>query len=309
MKHPRSHAALRTAAGQYFNLATCGDMDGDGPGTEPVTDADCDTTGRAIHGNNAGPYIARPDASAAALASMEWDPLNWPSDHDTCCIQAWQYCSAANGYERWMIGYGPEGGDQSCPEGLATYSWQNWERCPQPTCNLTLGSADVDICCSGPRCRVSSTPTPGYLIDEDALENPHSSTASEILAVAQCADGYSGTPNVTCDFQDQSWWSLLEAYEMEAELSGCEHVLPSAPMGSAHRDDGLADEGDGAIDCSGINPDLPCDAMLLIDEVRDAQSLRDIDPEIFCPCKLVRDAAPNWSSEVVGSCSGSGGGR
>ena len=67
-------------------------------------------------------------------------------------------------------------------------------------------------------------------------------------------------------------------------------------------------EGDGSIDCSGISPDLPCHAMLLIDEVRDAQSLRDIDPEIFCPCKLVRDAAPNWSPEVVGSCSGSGGG-
>jgi hypothetical protein len=69
-----------------------------------------------------------------------------------------------------------------------------------------------------------------------------------------------------------------------------------------------ADEGDGSIDCSGISPDLPCHAMLLIDEVRDAQSLRDVDPEIFCPCKLVRDAAPNWSPEVVGSCSGSGGG-
>ena len=35
--------------------------------------------------------------------------------------------------------------------------------------------------------------------------------------------------------------------------------------------------GSGSIDCSGTDPNLPCHVMQLIDEVRDAASLDDID--------------------------------
>jgi hypothetical protein len=44
--------------------------------------------------------------------------------------------------------------------------------------------------------------------------------------------------------------------------------------------------------------------MALVDQVRDAQLLSDIDPEVFCPCQHVRDLAPDWSPSMVNSCSG-----
>jgi ferredoxin-thioredoxin reductase catalytic subunit len=46
--------------------------------------------------------------------------------------------------------------------------------------------------------------------------------------------------------------------------------------------------------------------MALIDAVRDATSLHDIDKDIFCPCKFVRDEALDVSPEVVASCNGGG---
>lgn len=61
---------------------------------------------------------------------------------------------------------------------------------------------------------------------------------------------------------------------------------------------------EGRIDCNAVDVGHPCDIMRLIDEVRDAHSLSDVDPEVFCPCKIVRDGNPDWSPEVVNSCSG-----
>jgi hypothetical protein len=51
---------------------------------------------------------------------------------------------------------------------------------------------------------------------------------------------------------------------------------------------------------------LPCYVMRLIDEIRDAESLEDVDPEVFCPCKFVRDAAPNAMPVAGASCGGGG---
>jgi hypothetical protein len=62
--------------------------------------------------------------------------------------------------------------------------------------------------------------------------------------------------------------------------------------------------GEGPIDCSAVDTALPCNVMMLVDEVQGALALSDVDPEVFCPCKLVRDGALDWSPEVVDSCSG-----
>ena len=61
------------------------------------------------------------------------------------------------------------------------------------------------------------------------------------------------------------------------------------------------------IDCSGVPSSLPCHIMFLVDEVRYAQSLSDIDPQIYCPCKLVREGALDWNPEATNACSGTGG--
>ncbi len=63
------------------------------------------------------------------------------------------------------------------------------------------------------------------------------------------------------------------------------------------------------IDCSEVDATLPCHIMFLFDEVRFAQSLSDIDPQIYCPCKLVRDGALDWNPEATSACSGTGNGR
>lgn len=70
-------------------------------------------------------------------------------------------------------------------------------------------------------------------------------------------------------------------------------------------------EGDCAfftgIDCSAVSRGAPCNVMYLVDQVRDAGSLQDINPNTFCPCKWVRDAAPKYDPAVVTTCNGGGG--
>jgi hypothetical protein len=61
-----------------------------------------------------------------------------------------------------------------------------------------------------------------------------------------------------------------------------------------------------AIDCSNVPNTAPCHVMELIDAVRDAASLSDIEPSVFCPCKRVRDNAPDANPETVASCNGGG---
>ena len=59
-----------------------------------------------------------------------------------------------------------------------------------------------------------------------------------------------------------------------------------------------------SIDCAGTDPTLPCHVMRLIDEVRESASMDEIDRDVFCPCKDVRDRAPNWDGAAVASCNG-----
>jgi hypothetical protein len=61
-----------------------------------------------------------------------------------------------------------------------------------------------------------------------------------------------------------------------------------------------------AIDCSNVPDTAPCHVMELIDAVRDAAFLSDIEPSVFCPCKRVRDNAPDANPETVASCNGGG---
>ena len=66
------------------------------------------------------------------------------------------------------------------------------------------------------------------------------------------------------------------------------------------------DTTSGMIDCSDISPDLPCHAMLLVDELSHATSLQSIDKDVFCPCNRVRTEHPEWSPVAAESCSGGG---
>lgn len=62
-----------------------------------------------------------------------------------------------------------------------------------------------------------------------------------------------------------------------------------------------------AIDCSNVSDTVLCHVMRLIDQVAQAALLSDIDPETFCPCKRVRENAPNASATtVVAFCAGGG---
>ena len=65
-------------------------------------------------------------------------------------------------------------------------------------------------------------------------------------------------------------------------------------------------EHEPAIDCSNVTDTAPCHVMELIDAVGDAASLSDIEPSVFCPCKRVRDNAPDANPETVASCNGGG---
>jgi hypothetical protein len=71
-------------------------------------------------------------------------------------------------------------------------------------------------------------------------------------------------------------------------------------------DSGVCTAHEGPIDCTGVDVSLPCHVMLLVDELRSAASLHDIDREIYCPCQFVRENAADWSPELAASCPGGG---
>jgi hypothetical protein len=93
------------------------------------------------------------------------------------------------------------------------------------------------------------------------------------------------------------------------------NILPSVPLAAAcagavcdvanvPADRAACCIAEPGIDCSAVSPDAPCNVMYLIDQVRDARSLQDIDPLTFCPCKWVRDASPHYDPSVVAACEG-----
>jgi hypothetical protein len=187
---------------------------------------------------------------------------------------------------------------------------------PASDCSFTAG--DPSTCLSGCIYTVPVEAVAASWTDCSFTEGDYSSCGSGCTYTAAADAVTFVEPAQTCTGVDTPYAGCTapECTDVDTPYTGCtvpECTAVDTPYAGCtvptHWHDGPADEGDGSIDCSGINPDLPCDAMLLIDEVRDAQSQRDIYMEIFCPFKLVRDASPKWSSEVVGSCSGSGGGR
>eukprot|EP01046_Picozoa_sp_COSAG06_P032522 COSAG06_NODE_3257_length_5607_cov_4.727487_1_plen_780_part_00 len=153
-----------------FTLATCGDKDGDGPGTENVTDAEC----AAIRDG----YVARASSFDTVLTGREWDGAAWPEDFNACCEQGWEECY----YAMWR--------GETCPDGMGfkldVENGYDYLRCPEQPCDLTPGGADVEICCSEPVCSFDEMPR-GYSVVE---------------VIADCATGYVAgdywTPSTTC---------------------------------------------------------------------------------------------------------------
>ena len=108
-----------------------------------------------------------------------------------------------------------------------------------------------------------------------------------------------------CSADSDCHW---DGNQCEDAVLGCTDADATNYNATATRDDESCTYGDGEhqIDCDGVSDTLPCHVMALIDAVRDATSLHDIDKDIFCPCKLVRDAAMDVNPEVVSSCNGGG---
>jgi hypothetical protein len=162
VQRPRGAEAAEVQA----SFATCGDKDGDGPGTEPVTDADC----AAIQDG----YAARASSFDTVLNGREWDGAAWTDDFNACCEQGWEECE--NAMSRGDI----------CPDGMG-FKPNMWNmRCPEQPCDLTPGGADVEICCSEPVCRFYEMPR-GY---------------SAVEVISDCVTGYVAgdywTPSTTC---------------------------------------------------------------------------------------------------------------
>ena len=90
------------------------------------------------------------------------------------------------------------------------------------------------------------------------------------------------------------------------------HSVPTSCHDGLELVDGICIETrSNGIDCSAVDASLPCNVMLLLAQMREAAAHSDtfvIDPVMFCPCKVVLDASPDWTPSVVQSCSGSGGG-
>eukprot|EP01043_Picozoa_sp_COSAG02_P008336 COSAG02_NODE_265_length_26599_cov_13.943698_1_plen_298_part_10 len=223
-----------------FNFATCGDKDGDGPGTEAVSTADCnafylenehDMDHYAWHRQQPRNYIARAGSFDAVLVGAEWNPTDWHSDFEACCEPGYEKCRAA--YYR----------GETCPEGMAIY-YNEWEYydCPEKPCNLTLGSTDVDVCCSEPRCYLHGA-TPGYVVSTDWAEG----TASELAAFVECADGYTGAPNVTCSADSEDHYGYADSRHVE--LGGCEAAFNFATCGDKDGD-GPGTEAVSTADCN-----------------------------------------------------------
>ncbi len=124
---------------------------------------------------------------------------------------------------------------------------------------------------------------------------------SELSAFVACADGYTGAPNVTCPI-DEDYYGYASGYY--AELSGCDNI-PPAPSADPEPDRTTS----AAIVCADVDPNLRCNALLLVDEIRYASSLNNINIEVFGPCVRVRDEHPDWSPAIFAGACPTGGGR
>merc|ERR1711988_723825 len=113
---------------------------------------------------------------------------------------------------------------------------------------------------------------------------------SEVPGSVTCFDcpAIEGAATVTCSSATEPGiaTSCDDGYELEGVICV---VVTHPPDGSS---------ASPAIDCTDVALSLPCHIMLLVDEVRNATSLQDIDKEVFCPCERVRAANPEWSPRV-----------
>jgi hypothetical protein len=185
-------------------------------------------------------------------------------------------------------------------EEVHNWDWEEgYYECPEKPCNFTLGSADVDVCCSEPVCDFQATP--GYVINTG--NSWARGNASELSTLVECADGYTGVPSINCSFSEYylEGWDIF-SYREYAEVTGCENHPPLASTPAPQPDSSPS----VAIDCEGVDPNLPCNVLLLVDEVRDVASLQRINKDIFCPCARVRAENPDWSPVVAGACPGGG---
>jgi len=166
------------------------------------------------------------------------------------------------------------------------------EECCMNTCYLS-GFTDA-TCPDGASARGEHDfHQPGWTQHADGTWGPGEFTAEECCRRTCFSSGFT---DATCPDGARARGEHDFHQPMNGEFTAeecCTRTVSMTPAG-------------GAIDCTGVATTLPCHVMVLIDEVRDATSLQDISPEVFCPCMLVRGNAPNANRETIASCNEGG---
>eukprot|EP01045_Picozoa_sp_COSAG04_P010101 COSAG04_NODE_609_length_12066_cov_55.131695_4_plen_1371_part_00 len=111
--------------------ASCGDADGEGPESTPVSDPDC--------GDG---FLANPSASASVCASTVCDVARVSEDKEACCA-AQATCGDADGE-------GPEStpvSDQDCGDGFLADPSASASACASTVCDVAGVAEDQQACC------------------------------------------------------------------------------------------------------------------------------------------------------------------
>ena len=189
--------------------ATCGDADGDGPGSTGVSDVEC----------GAG-FVVRPAADATECQSTSCDIVNSPADKASCCV-AVATCGDADGE-------GPGTASVSstdCGLALVYDTSASAAACASAVCDLVGTPADKAACCRF----ATVEPPPPVISQSECWQSPDDRWRGHRAGPCDCfcsegtrldAAAETGTEMVACG-------DLLSTFLRQSD-GGCQEALATA---------------------------------------------------------------------------------